>query len=214
MRTRLSSESIMMLALTGILVMTVVVSNMNVIMSPGDAAPSGKDGGSLNIVMVSNLIRNPGFERNIACWSSTDGTATYLKDNNNKHSGRRSAKGIETDTDNLGRLYQDVTSKCVSGNWYKISGWIKTQDVEGSVVIALHYVDATGATPGDGNVAEIGDVTGTQDWAHFESDVFTLPVMPSDCVALWFLLDFSNGKGTAWFDDVSLIKSTTPPPAT
>ena len=28
--------------------------------------------------------------------------------------------------------------------------------------------------------------------------------MPADAVAAWFLLDFNNGIGTAWFDDVSL----------
>ena len=161
---------------------------------------------------TGNLLENPGFEdaeSGLAGWSQTGGTANYYPQESEvtpPHSGFYSCRGEETDTGNLGRLFQDVTEITSPGNAYQISGWIKTSGVNGSVVIALDYVDAEGGwTPGDGYVREIGQVTGTQDWAFFESDVFTLPPMPSDANALWFLFDFNNGAGTAWFDDVSLL---------
>jgi len=110
----------------------------------------------------------------------------------------------------LGRLYQDMTGTVRAGRRYKISGWIKTQNVVGWIVIALDYVAANGWTQADGYVREIGYVTDTQEWTYYESDVFTLPPMPSDASAVWFLFDFNAGKGTAWWDDVSLVEVTPP----
>lgn len=153
-----------------------------------------------------NLIVNPGFENNLTGWSKSEGTTTYTVDATTSHSGSYSVKGIETDTESLGRLYQDITGIASLGDEYQIEGWIKTSNVIGSVVIAVDYVDQDGWTPLDGYVMDwIGDVSGTQDWAFFQSPIFTLPPMPSDAQALWFLLDFNNGAGTAWWDDVSLV---------
>ena len=151
-----------------------------------------------------NLVQNPGFEDELAFWHVSMGTATYVADSMNPRSGTYCAKGIELYEGSLGRLYQDMTGSVSSGRQYKISGWIKTQNVVGYVVIALNYVDDYGVTPADGYVREIGYVTGTADWTYYESDVFTLPPMPSDASAIWFLFDFNAGKGTAWWDDVSL----------
>ena len=155
---------------------------------------------------VLNLIQNPGFEDQLAFWSVSAGYATYSADDIDPVNGSYSAKGVEIYTGSLGRLYQDVTGIAASGKRYKISGWIKTQDVVGYVVIALNYVNDYGVTPADGYVKEIGYVTGSTDWAYYESDVFILPPMPSNASAIWFLFDFNNGKGTAWWDDISLIE--------
>ena len=158
-------------------------------------------------------IKNAAFEDQLNFWSVSSGTATYSADNTVSHSGSYSAKGVETNTGSLGRLYQDVTSMVVPGKQYRISGWMKTQDVIGQVVIGLDYVDSNGWTPADGYVKEIGYATGTTDWTYFEGDVFTLPSMPSSATAVWFLFDFNNGKGTAWWDDVSLIEVSLLPPS-
>ncbi|TLX93233.1 MAG: Ig-like domain repeat protein [Thaumarchaeota archaeon] len=116
---------------------------------------------------------------------------------------------METGAGSLGRLYQDVAGITSPGNQYQISGWIKTNNVVGNVVISLEYVGVGGGTPADGHVMEIGGVGGTQDWTFFQSGVFTLQPMPSDAQALWFLLGFNAGVGTAWWDDVSLVSATT-----
>jgi PKD repeat protein len=149
-----------------------------------------------------NLLVNPGFEQGLGHWNSTGGSAKYIWDN---MGGDYCIKGIETNKWNLGRLYQDVTEKVEVGERYKIGGWLKTENVEGSVVIGLDYVLPSGWTPADGYIKEIGHVTGTIDWTYYESEWFTLPPMPENCVAAWFLFDFNNGKGTAYWDDVSLI---------
>ncbi|MCW4052763.1 MAG: carbohydrate binding domain-containing protein [Candidatus Bathyarchaeota archaeon] len=159
---------------------------------------------------LENLIENPDFEQQLTYWSVSTGTATYLADSGNPRSGSYSAKAIELNEGSLGRLYQDMTGIVSAGGRYKISGWIKTQNVVGWIVIALDYVATNGWTPADGYVREIGYVTDTQDWTYYESDVFTLPPMPSDASAVWFLFDFNAGKGTAWWDDVSLIEVTPP----
>ena len=148
-----------------------------------------------------NLLVNPGFEQGLGHWNSTGGSANYIWDN---MGGDYCIKGIETTKWNLGRLYQDVTEKIEAGERYKIGGWLKTENVEGSVVIGLNYVLPSGWTPADGYVKEIGHVRGTTDWTYYESEWFTLPPMPEDGVAAWFLFDFNNGKGTAYWDDVSL----------
>jgi hypothetical protein len=153
----------------------------------------------------TNLILNPGFEDGINAWHTSDGKVVFVPDVTTLHTGSQSIQGIETSVGSLGRLYQDVSRKLSSGNQCQISGWIKTSNVNGQAVIGLDYVALNGATPADGYVNEIGYVTGTQDWAFFQSPVFTLPPMPNDAVSLWLLLDFNNGVGTAWWDDLSLI---------
>ncbi|XHH07697.1 MAG: PQQ-binding-like beta-propeller repeat protein [Candidatus Bathyarchaeia archaeon] len=152
----------------------------------------------------TNILPNPDFEDNLNNWSTFLGTASYTVDSSTKHSGSSSVMGVETYPDNIGRLYQNVTDITIPGQQYQISGWIKTSGVTGSVVIALDYVTSY-YTPSDGHVSEIGQVTGTTDWTYYESPVFTLPEKPADADALFFLLDFNAGTGTAWWDDLQLI---------
>jgi len=163
-----------------------------------------------------NLLLNSSFEYGLSGWYSTGGSVTYMAV---KIAGNRQhcIKGIEEREDNLGRLYQDLTGVLIPGRKYKISGWIKTEEVEakgerGGAALALNYVDQFGWTPRNGFVMELGwmekekKMVGTRDWTYFESGAFTLPPMPSDCSALWFLLDFNDGKGTAYWDDLSLTE--------
>lgn len=152
-----------------------------------------------------NLLTNAGFEYGLIGWSSTGGTAVYSVDSTIQNSGCCSAKGVETDTGDLGRLYQDVTGMTSPGNEYQISGWIKTDNiVVGGAAIDFNYVQADGWTPADGYVLNVGTGTGTQDWTYFQGTV-TLPPMPADAVALYFAFDFNAAAGTAWWDDVSLV---------
>jgi outer membrane protein assembly factor BamB len=156
-----------------------------------------------------NILSNSGFEAGLRSWSVTAGTAVYSIDPVS-HSGASSVKGVEISPGNIGRLYQDVTGIVSPGNQYMISGWIKTFNVTGRVVIGLDYVTSGHYTPVDGYITEIGHMNGTHDWAFYESTVFTMPPMPSDAVALYFLFDFNNGSGTAWWDDVSLTSISEP----
>lgn len=170
-------------------------------------------GGGAGVPQTSNnLIINPGFEQGMTGWSVSQGTAVYSAVPA-PHSGLYAAQGVEINSGSLGRMYQNVTGELIPGDQYTISGWIRTQNVVGppgeGVVIAVDYVGVGGWTPADGSVQEIGHVLGTTGWTYY-SGTFTLPKMPSDAQALWFLTDFNDATGTAWFDDLSLIGPAAP----
>jgi hypothetical protein len=156
-----------------------------------------------------NLLDNSGFESDLTSWSSSGGSAVYSADSQTHHTGSFSAKGVEINPGSLGRLYQDVTTKLTPNSWYQLSGWIKTENVTGSVVIGLDYVTPSGGTPAGGYVREIGYVSGTSDWTYYQSNPFLLPAMPAGASALWVLFDFNAGAGTAYWDDITL--SLVPP---
>jgi len=157
------------------------------------------------------LITNSNFEDGLAGWNTSQGQAVYVVDSTIVHSGCCSVKRNETNAASFGRLYQDVSGIASPGQQYQIGGWIRTNNLTGQAVIALDYVGTGGISPSDGHAQEIGKVTGTQDWTYFQSDAFTLPSMPADAQALWFLFDF-NGTGTAWWADVSLVCVFCPAP--
>jgi hypothetical protein len=169
--------------------------------------------------LSENLLQNPGFEDSLSGWTTSVGTAVYTDDPTTSNSGCCSVRGIEINTGSLGTLYQDVTAVTSPEDQYQISGWIKTSDVVtiptgGGAAIGLSYVVSGGYTPADGGVKSIGFVSGTQDWTFFQSDVFTLPSMPSDASALYFSIDFSVAAGTAWWDNLSLVCVSCAPPGT
>lgn len=70
----------------------------------------------------SNPVQNPGFEDELAFWFVSMGTATYVTDSMNPHSGVYCAQGIELYEGSLGRLYQDMTGLVSPGGEYKIRG--------------------------------------------------------------------------------------------
>jgi len=158
---------------------------------------------------VSILLMNSKFQEGLSGWGSTSDVSYRAMTN---ISGQpHCVEGVETRVDNLGRLYQDLTDALISGNTYKFGGWIKTLDVEaygvrGGAAIGVDYVDDEGWTPPGGFIMERGFVKGTTEWSKYVSDAFTLPSMPEDCDALWFLLDFNDGKGTAWWADLWLTE--------
>ena len=173
--------------------------------NPGAAPPAESAHGEVEIELIENLLLNSNFEERLRYWYQTGGTADYSVDTC-AVSGSYCVKGVEMEKSNLGRFYQNVTGKLEPGKTYKISGWIKTENVDGCVVIGLDYVDDTGWTPADGYVKEIGYVNGTKNWWYYESEPFTLSPMPQDCTWLWFLFDFNAGTGTAWWDEVALYE--------
>jgi len=88
----------------------------------------------------------------------------------------------------------------------KLSGWIKTEDVQGRAVLAIRFFK-----PGMGDIFDILDyqvvpsqdfLAGNQNWKKIE--VITHPITPApERVHLLLRL---IGRGKAWFDDVILEK--------
>ena len=54
----------------------------------------------------TNILSNSGFEGDLTGWSTVPGTATYSLDAATRHSGSSSVMGVETGSDNIGRLYR------------------------------------------------------------------------------------------------------------
>ncbi|HSW56835.1 MAG TPA: carbohydrate binding domain-containing protein [Dehalococcoidales bacterium] len=152
-----------------------------------------------------NLLINPGFENGLNDWANTGGSAAY-EVVPGQPEGSFAVQGIESDSANLGRLYQVVTGSVTQGKNYRISGWIKTQNVAGGghVSIGLTHVDLNGQSPPAGSIMEIGMINGTHEWTYFLSDPFVLPPRPAGYSATWLVIDFSDTTGTAWFDDLFL----------
>ncbi len=91
----------------------------------------------------------------------------------------------------------------VRGKTYRVSGYIKTENVVGEAYIA--NIQYQHATPADNTVNRSEGVSGTTDWT-FVTFTFTAQerVMANgnkqNCIDHFFLT--LNGTGTVWFDDV------------
>ena len=168
---------------------------------------------------IGNAIKNPGFEDGLAFWSVSMGTATYSADNTVFLIGSGARRGSSPSEAAWAGYSRTLRGCWSSAEITRFSGWIKTEGVSrdgGGVVLGLDYVNALGVSPADGFVKGIGAISGTNDWSFFQSAPFILSPMPADASALWFLTDFNDSSGTAWFDEVALIgplvKSPVPAP--
>ncbi len=95
----------------------------------------------------------------------------------------------------------------VPGTKYVLEVWVKTRAVTGSVRALLswqqdrHWLDQANSQP----------LTGTSDWKKLTVS----GTAPDKANMLRITLDFGNGTGTAWFDDVKVSgKSRVPPKVT
>ncbi len=87
------------------------------------------------------------------------------------------------------------------GRWYRLTGWIRTQDVNphGAPVFGTLQVQF----PGGGGVVATGhNHGGTSDWTC-ETIYFTPPGDGLTRLSLFFV-GYGQGTGTVWFDDLAL----------
>lgn len=93
----------------------------------------------------------------------------------------------------------------VRGKTYRVSGYIKTENVVGEAYIA--NIQYQHATPGDNTVYKSEIITGTTDWTYV---TFTFTAQQrrkadgstQNCIDHFFLT--LDGTGTVWFDDVKI----------
>ena len=93
----------------------------------------------------------------------------------------------------------------VLGKTYRLSGFIKTENVTGEAYIANKQYQH--ATPGDYTLHKSECVTGTSDWTEVSvtfvaQERFFPDGSRQRCIDHFYLT--LNGKGTVWFDDVKL----------
>ena len=85
-----------------------------------------------------------------------------------------------------------------------LTGWIKTQDVKkDDVVICIQCWDKDNQMIGFGTTQQKYIFEGTMDWTRVQTDAF----VPEDTKIICVRIVLA-GKGTVWFDDISLVSPT------
>ena len=154
-----------------------------------------------------DLAQNGGFETNDgvkpAGWI-TD--SAWVVDGNTRRSGAWSVRLTDAPSVPFGQIARQTLT--LRRGVYKLSGWIKTQDLgtntSGSGVrLNLDY-SVNGALM-RGLTPVVG---GTMEWTYFES---TDIVVPDDRTATLKLEAYREPSGTAWFDDVRVEEQVPAP---
>jgi Gpi18-like mannosyltransferase/4-amino-4-deoxy-L-arabinose transferase-like glycosyltransferase len=151
-------------------------------------------------VHAQPALTNGGFEESLASgpagWSfehwQKEGGATGRLDAA-AHDGRQSVL-IEARADDDARFVQTVA--VLPSSWYRVSAWIKTENVDPAKTGA--HLSVMGA------MAAAGDVRGTTDWARVAIAVHTGPDQHELPLALRLGFYGATTTGRAWFDDVRI----------
>jgi hypothetical protein len=154
---------------------------------------------------TASSIVNGGFEVGApgglpAGWSTwvPVGSPSIGLDTSVFRSGAASLK-VESPATGRAAVIQTISlSPAQLGGIFKAEAWAKTQDVTGSALARLQYVNSSGARVGD--LVTIGSVAGSQDWTKLEK-ITTVPANPA-IVGVKLELFFEQGTGAAWFDDI------------
>ncbi|MFZ5986080.1 MAG: glycosyltransferase family 39 protein [Bacillota bacterium] len=153
----------------------------------------------------SNLVQNDSFElgsiQNLngwdkSTWDTNNGVTEFLIDESTFRSGNRSACIINNSV-NDSRLRQEIKVK--GNSYYKISCWIKTENIG---------TDMKGANISiDGILDTSKDIRGTNaDWEYVELYGKTEKKQDSFVLTVGIGGYGSTNTGKAWFDDVSVEK--------
>ena len=157
-----------------------------------------------------NLARNPSFEQaasNSAIPAEWHGNPqVYSLDTGVARTGKASLKYVNQDP----QRYVLCTQKApVQAGWKcRVSAWIKTQDIAGDetgATICLEWQGKDGKWLG--GVYPAG-IKGTRDWTRVEA-ITRLPEDATSCNAACYVRQ--GMTGTAWFDDVELVRIADPP---
>jgi sugar lactone lactonase YvrE len=155
-------------------------------------------------------LLNPGFEEEAyrgagypkgwwICNLISEGGGNAFWDSRTVYSGKRS---IALDYDRGGSIWWQQTVQVKGGRPYKLSAYIKTQDVENFAQVQLAFVDGMGgylqelkALPGS------TPLKGTNDWSL--SDLEVRSPEKATAVDIRCLI---TGKGKVWFDELNLFE--------
>lgn len=159
-----------------------------------------------------NLLSNSGFEKvhkgkakdwTTSSWQAGEANVKILYDGSVYRSGSRSLRivhPLSNDTSVMQTL--NVEPDTV----YRISGWIKTQQVQS----AQGRIGATMCI--DGTWTMSSDLKGDNPWTYKELWVRTAKNQTRLKVACRLGYWYSVAVGSAWFDDVMVEKFAKPPP--
>jgi len=158
-----------------------------------------------------NLAQNPGFEEGTIedglswtydCWDKTEGVTQFLLDENQSHSGSKSAL-IINNSPNDSRSKQTIKVK--PNTYYRMSCWIKTQNVGSENKGANLSIDNSLDTS--------KDIKGTSEhWEYVELYGKTSPNQESLTLTIGIGGYGSTNTGKAWFDSIEVVELDSMPP--
>ena len=159
--------------------------------------------------IANNLVINPSFERSEPA-KLPDGwhgdPVVYAGDAQKRHSGTSSLRYANKDASRYRLCSQKVPAR--AGWKCRFGAWIKTKDIlgaESGATVCLDWQDARGKWLG-GSYPH--GIKGTHDWTHLEE----VTRIPEDAAAVTLACYVRRGMtGTAWFDDVELVRVIDPP---
>jgi len=146
-------------------------------------------------------IPNTGFEQGKRDWKlqSWKGESKTSIDSSEKHSGKSSLKiqgGPDEGWESVGVGVQANPSFIlIPGYQYKLSVWVKSQDVDDFCFVRIKVKDENG---GDGYFTT-PKIYGTQGWKQYE-----IEFSPNTENSAEYLVAQLVGTGTVWFDDIAL----------
>ena len=152
--------------------------------------------GGVHEAGAENRLPNPSFEIQTAT-GMQDWTAQVWRGEESvrlgtEPSGHTGDSCISIASDSGADAAWKTTVQVDKGVWYRLSGWIKTEKVQGAVGALLNIQDTRIQTPA---------VYGTKDWTHV-SIVFEAPA--EELTILCLFGGWGSSVGKAWYDDVSL----------
>ena len=143
-----------------------------------------------------NLLQNASFEQKmndgLPSWSSQvwhGEDDVRLEESSSGHDG---SNCISIASDGGADAAWKTTVQVEKGGWYRLSGWIRTENVRGAVGALLNIQNTRIQTPA---------VYGTRDWTYV-SKVFEAPA--NEVTILCLFGGWGASVGQAWYDEVSL----------
>ncbi|MCY3022852.1 MAG: hypothetical protein NTW87_28055 [Planctomycetota bacterium] len=156
-----------------------------------------------------NLAVNGGFEEAgkdasmPANWSGDP--AVYARDDSTARTGKASLRYSNDAPTRYVLCGQKVAAQ--PGRKYRFSVWVKTKDLAGKesgATVCMEWQDKAGKWMG-GTYPD--GVKGTRDWTRVEA-VVRVPAEAGGCTLTCYVR--KGMTGTAWFDDVELVRATDP----
>ncbi|MGA1238806.1 MAG: alpha-L-arabinofuranosidase C-terminal domain-containing protein [Limisphaerales bacterium] len=149
------------------------------------------------LAAAPNLIPNPSFEQSTATAPSNWITRAWAGENQctwHPHQpGHSGTNAVSITSDQGADAAWTTTVNITPHEYYKLSGWIKTDNVRGAVGALFNIQNMQGIrTPA---------ITGTHDWTRVEVIFLAdTPTLEINCL----FGGWGSSTGQAWFDDVAL----------
>ncbi|UKS28761.1 Ig-like domain-containing protein [Paenibacillus sp. HWE-109] len=146
---------------------------------------------------------NTSKDTKIAKWGaySPDSLQKPVADwDSNSHSG---GKALKITAATSGSMSLNQIKPVVPGQYYKVTGWIKTSQIAGGRGVAIRLTSNTPAYQ-DTHIFPISYLSGNNDWVQIDEIV----QIPASANSARIDLNLDTSTGTAWFDDIKLFPWT------